>query len=547
MSFSLRPYQQETTDAIRADWQAGASSVMVELATGLGKTEVFTDIARTWEEGRVLVVCPIIQLIGQAAKKICQRTGIMPDIEQGQLRSNESEWARNQFIVASKQTLTKERRDGSFRYQRLNDVGLVVVDECHLSCTKPYESMLNHFKSQGARVLGVTATAKRHDKLALGNIYEKCSYQYGIVNAVPDGWLVPAKTSCIQLETLDLQGVATSGGDFKAGGKGGLNERLEDEKTLYEIADVTYKESGDLKTVVYCSSVAEAKGVAYILCDVYKKKAAWICGDKKLCSDQRRAEVLHSFEQDPDGIQFVCNVGVLTTGWDFPGLQHIVQARPTKSIALYTQIFGRGTRPLPGVVDFKGSTPESRCSAIAASAKPHFRMTDLVDNSMAHKIVTCLDVLGGRMGIEAIERAKKELAEASGPIEVDAVLQEAQRKIEEERELAERRRLARVRGEATYHKLDVDPFDATRRSSGMSSRRSNARMLFGKHKGKPLSEIPTSYLTWVDSLGKKGWFADAVRTEIAARKNPLTAAINSGLSKREKAKLDPNDLLRELF
>ena len=51
-----------------------------------------------------MIVCPQITLIGQAAKKILKETGIMPAIEQADQRSNESEWARNTFVVASKQT-----------------------------------------------------------------------------------------------------------------------------------------------------------------------------------------------------------------------------------------------------------------------------------------------------------------------------------------------------------------------------------------------------------------------------------------------------------
>ncbi len=174
-----------------------------------------------------------------------------------------------------------------------------------------------------------------------------------------------------------------------------MNAKLEATETVYEIAEVTARESGKLKTAVYCSSVAEAQLVAERLVDNYGLKADWICADQKLCTDQRRKEVLTSFQEDPQGVQFLCNVGILTIGWDFPALEHIVMARPTKSLSLYTQIFGRGTRPLEGVVDFDASTPETRLAAIAGSLKPHFRMTDLVDASMEHKIVTSVDVLGG--------------------------------------------------------------------------------------------------------------------------------------------------------
>jgi superfamily II DNA or RNA helicase len=514
MSFALRDYQETACDAVEQEWLFnGVRSTMLEMATGLGKTECFVELGRRCQDTRTLVVCPMNTLISQAAAKFYKRTGVMPDIEQAELWANETKWARSQFVVASKQTLTKERKNG-FRYERFEDIGLVVVDECHLSITKPYEKMLRYFMDRGANVVGVTATAERLDKRSMKNLYESCAYQYGITEAIPDGWLVGCETNCVQIQSMDLSEVTTRAGDFS---QEELNKILEQEKVMLEIADVTVKESGDLKTAVYCSSVAEAKGVAEIIADRYGRKAAFICADKQLCSDQRRKEVLDSFTKDEHGIQFVCNVGVLTTGWDFPALMHIVMARPTKSIALYTQVFGRGTRPLEGTVDFEGSTPDLRRAAIAGSPKPKFRMTDLVDNSLEHKICTSADVMGGRMGIEVIARVKAELVGKGAPVDLDEALKNAKQKLEEEREEAERQRRAVVRGETRYSKTQVDNFDPYQRGTNVKKGRVPA-MLFGKHKGKPLNQIPLGYLKWVARECKvKPWFKAAVESEINNR------------------------------
>lgn len=520
MSFALRPYQVDCTAAIRADFLK-FDSLLIELATGLGKTEVFTEIARLWEQGRVLVVCPMIELIAQAASKICKRTGIMPDIEQGENRSNESEWGRNAFVVASKQSLCSGKARGVRRWERFKDIGLVIVDEAHLSLTQEYADMFAYFRGMGAKFLGVTATAKRHDKRALGQLYHHCSYQYGIVPAVSDGWLVSAVAECVQLKTLDLSNVGTSytehGKDFN---KSELSEKLENLETVYEIADVTARESGNLKTVVYCASVEEAKLVAERLADNYQIKADWVCSKKELCSDQRRADVLKSFTTEADGVQIVCNVGILTTGWDFPGLQHIVMARPTRSLSLYAQIFGRGTRPLEGVVDFTDSTADLRRAAIAASAKPNFKVTDLVDASMEHKIVTSVDVLGGKYEMPVVERVKKEILESQGgPIDVEAALQAAEEELRRQREEAERKQRALVQARAEYAKVQVDPFDAYSRSSGTSVRKSHIVMPFGKHARQSISDIPTDYLRFVVEKCEriKPYLKNAIKGELDTR------------------------------
>lgn len=526
MSFALRYYQDDCVASVRTAWET-FDSVMVELATGLGKTEIFTAIASAWENGRVLVICPAIELIGQAAKKICLRTGIMPDIEQAQNWSNESEWGRNSFIVGCKQSLCRHKEAiGGKRFERLKDIGLVIVDECHLSITEEYEALLTHFRSQGAKVLGVTATAKRHDKRAMGNLYQNCAYQFGIADAVDDGWLVSAITDCIQLKTLDLTGVGikqtVNGKDFD---QKALNEKLENQETIYEIAEVTARESSGLKTVVYCSSVDEAKLVAERLVDNYGLKADWICSDKKRCTDQRRAEVLDSFTGDDEGTQIVCNVGILTTGWDFPALQHIVMARPTRSLSLYTQIFGRGTRPLPDVVDFEASTAELRKAAIAMSEKPHFKVTDLVDSSMEHKIITSLDVLGGRYGIEVLDRAKAELAKSTlGAVKIDEALLDAKRRIEEEKEAAERARRAQIQARAEYAKVRVDPFDVNTRGSGTAKKKSGLKMLFGKHKGELASSVPADYIRWkLDNMKNlQPWYRGALTAELSRRSSTST-------------------------
>ena len=105
--FVERPYQADAREAIQNIFaqDEGANSVLIELATGLGKTEIFTQIMKDWEEGRCLVIAPYITLISQAAKKIYIRTGIEPAVEQAQNWSVETPWGRSDFIVASKDTL----------------------------------------------------------------------------------------------------------------------------------------------------------------------------------------------------------------------------------------------------------------------------------------------------------------------------------------------------------------------------------------------------------------------------------------------------------
>jgi superfamily II DNA or RNA helicase len=515
--FRERPYQARARAAIMESFTRH-DSVLVELATGLGKTEIFTQIMSTWTDGRCMVIAPLITLVSQAADKISLRTGEFPGIEQAKNWSNETPWGRSSFVVASKDTLVSGDPP---RYTRIRDVGLVVVDEAHLSITKSWEELLAHFRDQGAKILGVTATAKRADKKSMRNMYRECAFQYGISEAVKDGWLVNPKTTCVQLESLDLSHVdmknTTLGKDFVAKQ---LNTELEKLETIYEISAVTAKETLGKKTVVYCSSVEEARLVAERLQDNYGIQSGWICADQKRCTPERRREELKSFTKDPNGITHLCNVGILTTGWDYPGLECIVMARPTASKPLYQQILGRGTRPLPGLVDHLDSTPSSRKAAVAFSTKPHFTMIDLVDASLCHKIITCADVMVGEMGIDVIERTKEKILESDETLEIDEAALEAKRELEREEEERMRGKRARIEANAKYRSIDVDPFSRHSEAGVARRQKRGARFVFGKFKGELVEEVPTWYLRGC-SRGKPffsmSWLRTAVSKELKKR------------------------------
>lgn len=534
MSVTLRDYQVDAVAGARRQLDQH-DSTMIVLPTGCGKTEVFVRLASEWQAGRTLVVAPTIELVDQAANKLRVRTGVAPGIEQAQRRSNEDLWLRSPFVCASKQTLISRSGNGK-RYERLSDVGLVIVDECHLAATKPTKTMLDHFVGQGAKVVGVTATPERHDGVAMANVLESVAYEMYIDRAVQLGWLVAPRASCVQLATLDLSEVSTKGsrGDFK---DGELAKAMEIDEVTCEIAEVTAKESvvdgRVLKTVVYCPTVAVAQAVAERLADKHHLRAEWVCGDKKLCSSDQRSNILSTFARtkstDPESVDIVCNVGVLTTGWDFPGLEHIVMARPTKSHPLYTQILGRGTRPLPGTIDFEGSTAESRRAAIAASEKPSFKLTDLYDNAMEHKLVSAVDVLGGKMGLEAVERVRESMLEGKRCVDLEQALEEARQKIAEEeaekaerrrreREAAERRRRQAIESKAQYHSIEVDPFGGSR-SEVAQQRGIRYPMPFGKYRGSAIGEVPTHYLNWLMATSNPpaGKLGKLIRSELATR------------------------------
>ena len=495
-------------------------SICIELPTGTGKTIVFTRYAAQQKFGRSIVVCPQLPLIRQAAAKIRDETGTAPAIEQASLWSDEHmEELRNPFVVASKQTLTKSRSDGEPRYKRFRGVGLVIVDECHYACTRPYIEMLDWFVARGAKVLGVSATLQRHDGKALGAVFQKCVRQYPLRQAVEDGWLVKPRVTCKQIKSLDLTNVETgmtvAGRDWN---QKQLDEELTNPAVVYEIAEAIAAETKGKRTAIYCASVNEAQALAELLIDSYGIAAAWICSDNRRVAKADWRSIMDRFTTGE--LTHVCNVGQLTTGWDLPALEAIVMARPTQSTTLYTQIMGRGTRPLPGVVDFPESTPASRCAAIAKSRKPSFHVVDLVDNSLSHKVVTVVDVLGGDMPEEVRKRAKAAMLEADEPVDVGETSLAAQweEEVEEHARLREQR--ARMKAKATFEDFDVDVF-AGRRVQTRTTKQ-----------GEPATLKQIKFLRW--KLGRSAQVSDITKATASRMIGRIKAGGSSAWYRRPK-------------
>jgi superfamily II DNA or RNA helicase len=87
--------------------------------------------------------------------------------------------------------------------------------------------------------------------------------------------------------------------------------------------------------LVFCALVEEARTVVNSIPD-----AVLLTGETE---PRDRERILSQFTKGK--IRCVVNVGVLTTGFDYPELETVLIARSTMSLALYYQIIGRVMRP----------------------------------------------------------------------------------------------------------------------------------------------------------------------------------------------------------
>lgn len=450
----LRPYQIEAVDCTMEAFER-SPAVLGVAATGLGKTILFAHIIARFP-GRAMVIAHREELIWQAADKIERAAGIHCDVEMADMRAAEySMHGKARCIVSTVQTQIAGRNGGRMTRFKPDEFDLLVIDEAHHAVASTYKRVIQHYRQNPRlKVLGVTATPDRADEEALGQIFDAVAFEYDIQFGIRDGWLVPVTQRIVHAKDLDLSACRTTAGDLNGAD---LAKVMEEEKPLHEVASPTIELAGDRRTLIFASSLAHAERLCEILNRHDNGCARWLSGNTPK-PDRRQIFADYSAGK----FQFLVNVGVATEGFDDPGIEVVVMARPTKSRSLYAQMIGRGTRPLPAIVDnpdFFGSDVMRR-EAIAASTKRSVEVIDFVGNAGRHRLVHATDILAGNYSDDIVELAQKEI-EKSGSADVDEALRRAEKKIQDDERRARERaaqRRANIRAKAHYHIEEVDPF-----------------------------------------------------------------------------------------
>ena len=466
----LRPYQVEAVEGIETAW-ARHGSTLVVAATGTGKTQIFAHVIRErLSLGRAIVIAHREELIEQAAHRVAEIAECHVDIEMADRRAGDGTmWGGAPLVVASIQSLNS--RD---RLQRFDpdEYATLVVDEAHHATADAYRRVIEYFRrNPNLKLLGVTATPDRKDEEALGQIFTSVAYDYEIIDAVIDGWLVRPLCRTVKLAGLDLSGVRTTAGDFNGRD---LESAMRANENLEAIAAATIEHAGNRATIVFSDSVTdtervyEGEGDERELVETIvregnaPKLTEMLNGHRPGCArlihgrtpkDERR-ELISNFRAG--GFQFLVNVGVATEGFDAPETACIVLARPTKSRALCSQMCGRGTRPTGAIADLLGELPNdvARREAIADSTKPDLLIVDFTDNTDRHDLIHPPDILGGRVSDRAVEQVK---ADCQGkPTDIIEALGNADDAIRHNDELQAARDRAGVKARQKYS--DRDPF-----------------------------------------------------------------------------------------
>ena len=310
-------------------------NLLFQLPTGGGKTVIFSELAKKFilsTGKKVLILTHRIELLGQTSKLLSE-IGVPNKVINAKVKDlddGEEHWC----YVAMVETLNNRINDEQMVFE---DLGLVIVDEAHYNS---FRKLFKHFRDQ--ILLGVTATPLSSNiKLPLNDNYNELIVGESISSLVDGGYLSRAKTYNYDVNLRALK--VGINGDYTVSSSERLyGNYLMQEKLLYAYEE---KAKGS-KTLIFNNGISTSKQVQAMF-----QEEGYECKHlDNTHSEKERAEILKWFHDKPDAI--LSSVSILTTGFDEPTVSTIILNRATKSLTLYHQMIGRGSRSLPNKKSF---------------------------------------------------------------------------------------------------------------------------------------------------------------------------------------------------
>jgi DNA repair protein RadD len=352
---NLRPYQQAAIASIYGYFQNNKGNPLVIIPTAGGKSLVMASfikgVLKAWPDQRILIVTHVRELIAQ---NYAEMIGLWPDAPAGIYSAGLGKReAQARVLFAGIQSIHRRARE-------IGHTDLVLIDEAHLipgNSSTMYRRFLDALSeiNPALKVIGLTATPFRTDSGMLHEgksaLFTDIAFEAPVRELIDQGYLSPL-VSKQPTTQLDVSKVGTRAGDFIARDLAAAVDQ--DAITRAAVAEIIDYGKDRKSWLAFCSGVDHARHVA----EEFQRRGITcrtIFGDTP--KDERDA-IIAAFKRGE--IRALASMGVLTTGFNAPGVDLIALLRPTKSAGLYVQMVGRGTRLAPNkenclVLDFAGN------------------------------------------------------------------------------------------------------------------------------------------------------------------------------------------------
>lgn len=308
----LRPYQESLVQRVHDTFRRGVKSACIVLPCGGGKSVIVAEIARrtTQKLNRVLFLVHRIELCGQIEQTF-RKCGVDMEFVQ----------------IGMVQTVCR-------KLKKIPRPSLIITDESHHSKSDSYRKIYDFFPT--AYRVGVTATPVRLDGSGLGDIYQT------LIEGVSAKWLIENKYlspyTYYAPSVADLTGIKTSHGEYDV--KSAENALYN--RTVFGDVIGHYRRLADgRQAICYCVSVRHSEAMA----EEFQSagiSAVHIDGTTPKAERQR---IIGDFRNGR--IKVLCNVDLISEGFDVPDCSCVILLRPTKSLTLFIQQSMRSMRYKP--------------------------------------------------------------------------------------------------------------------------------------------------------------------------------------------------------
>lgn len=435
---TLRPYQNQLANDIRAAFGSGANRPLAVSPTGSGKTVLFSYItSQVLKRGsRVIIVAHRREILDQISATL-KRVGV----PHGFIQAGKSA-SIQPAMVASIQTLAR-------RLDTVPAPDLVIIDEAHHSVSKSYVQMFAAWPN--AKFIGVTATPERLDGKGLGAMFDRMVMGPSVQWLIDNGFLAQPVYYAPR-EVVDLSQVHTVAGDFD---RSEAEEIVDTPRITGDAVTHYVKFCNRQRAVAFCISVAHAQHVAdtFNSCGI---PSASIDGTLDPEVRKQRVEDLTAGK-----ILVLTSCELISEGFDLPAVNAAILLRPTHSLSMHLQQVGRALRPYPGktnaiILDHVGNClrhglAEQERDWDLSGREKRLKKSSLVETKQCSK---CFAIFAGTVCPQCgsqREIAVREIEEVDGELQRLSI-EDISKKREERREegkcktLDDFRALAKLRG-----------------------------------------------------------------------------------------------------
>lgn len=333
----LYGYQKKAIDQIfdKLNSNSNNYNLLFQLPTGGGKTVIFSEIAKRYiqeERKKVLILTHRIELSRQTSSML-EEFGVKNKVINSKVKDIPDQKEFDCF-VAMVETLNNRLQDDKLD---LDDIGLVIIDEAHYNS---FRKLFKYFSN--AAILGVTATPLSSNlKLPMKDYYNDLIVGNSISQLIQNGFLSKATTYSFDVR-LNMLKVGMNG-DYTVKSSEML---YSSDLMLGTLLNAYEQKSKGKKTLIFNNGIKTSQAVY----DSFARHGYPIRHLDNTSNESERKDTLKWFKETDNAI--LTSVGILTTGFDEPTVESIILNRATKSLTLYHQMIGRGSRVLPNKNSF---------------------------------------------------------------------------------------------------------------------------------------------------------------------------------------------------